>query len=287
MRVYGYCRASTSRQVQSPDTQKQIILDHCREQGLEVDDWYTDPATSGKTNLSERLAGNKLMGVLRRGDHVVVARLDRLSRSFADFAVVIQTWSRMGVIVHICDMPGGVLDPSNPMGQLLVHILVAFAQYERQLMRIRIIEGKAAMKAVGRKAGSHAPYGFKFVLHADGHEYLEPDVPEAKVCLEILRLRRLGYSLDSISQHLAYTLKIPSRVCHDKRGTYGGGFRLTRFSLYKRIRHALEIEAMIKEGRWTPPEDMSLPGPSSGPTAPNLRLRHVPIKSRSTTTDSP
>jgi DNA invertase Pin-like site-specific DNA recombinase len=82
LRVYGYIRASTDKQIASPETQRQIIEDYAKRLGKSVDRFFTDPATSGKKRLQDRDAGRELMAILPPRDTVIVARLDRLSRSF-------------------------------------------------------------------------------------------------------------------------------------------------------------------------------------------------------------
>jgi Resolvase, N terminal domain len=80
--IYGYIRASTDKQIASPETQRQIIEEYARRIGRTVDHCFVDPATSGKKALFERDAGKELSLTLKKGDEVIVARLDRLSRSF-------------------------------------------------------------------------------------------------------------------------------------------------------------------------------------------------------------
>jgi DNA invertase Pin-like site-specific DNA recombinase len=56
-RVYGYIRASTDKQIASPEPQRQIIEDYARRLGLSVDRYFVDPATSGKKRLHDRTWG--------------------------------------------------------------------------------------------------------------------------------------------------------------------------------------------------------------------------------------
>jgi DNA invertase Pin-like site-specific DNA recombinase len=99
-RVYGYIRASTDKQVASPETQREIIEEYARRIGRNVDAFYVYPATSGKKPLFERSAGKELAAAIRRGDHVIVARLDRLSRSFIGFAHILDAWVKLKVVLH-------------------------------------------------------------------------------------------------------------------------------------------------------------------------------------------
>ena len=104
-RVYGYIRASTDRQIASPETQRQIIEDYAKRLGRIVDRYFIDPAVSGKKRLHDRNAGRELMSTLRVRDTVIVARLDRLSRSFIGFAHILEAWTKLKVGIHLCDMP--------------------------------------------------------------------------------------------------------------------------------------------------------------------------------------
>ena len=113
-RLYGYIRASTDKQIASPETQRQIIEDYAKRLGRTVDRYFIDPATSGKKSLFDREAGKELPLTLKKGDAVIVARLDRLSRSFIGFARILEFWLKHKITMHLCDMPGGVFDPVQP-----------------------------------------------------------------------------------------------------------------------------------------------------------------------------
>ena len=150
-RVYGYIRASTDKQVASPETQREIIEEYARRLGRPVDASFIDPATSGKKPLFERGAGKELAAGIRRGGHVIVARLDWLSRSFVGFALILDVWVKLKVVLHLCDMPGGVFDPDNPMSEMMIGILIVFANYERRLISQRTREGLAARRQRGER----------------------------------------------------------------------------------------------------------------------------------------
>ena len=65
-RVYGYIRASTDRQIASPETQRQIIEEYAKRLGRTVDRFFIDPAVSGKKSLFDREAGKELPLILKR-----------------------------------------------------------------------------------------------------------------------------------------------------------------------------------------------------------------------------
>src|SRR5262249_8697725 len=211
-RVYGYIRASTDKQIASPETQKQIIEDYARRIGKTIDRYFTDPATSGKKRLHDRDAGRELMATLRPRDMVIVARLDRLSRSFIGFAQVLDSWNSLKIGIHLCDMPGGHFDPDNPMSEMMIGILIVFANYERRLISQRTKEGLLARKLRGEKYTRWAEYGWRWEKHFDARLKRDinvkvPDEHERSILRKVVELRAAGLSLDQIRQHLSYTMK--------------------------------------------------------------------------------
>jgi DNA invertase Pin-like site-specific DNA recombinase len=74
-RVYGYVRASTDKQIASPETQRQIIEEYAKRLGRSVDRFFIDPAVSGKKSLFDRDDGKGMITQLKTGDEIIVARL--------------------------------------------------------------------------------------------------------------------------------------------------------------------------------------------------------------------
>ncbi len=217
LRVYGYIRASTDKQIASPDTQRQIIDEYARRIGKTVDRCFVDPATSGKKKLQDRDAGRELMAILRPRDTVIVARLDRLSRSFIGFAQILDSWTKLKVGIHLCDMPGGHFDPDNPMSEMMIGILIVFANYERRLISQRTKEGLLARKQRGEKYCRWAEYGWCWEKHLDPalkkHVNVKvADERERTILRKVVELRAAGRTLDHIRQHLNYVMKARTRM---------------------------------------------------------------------------
>jgi DNA invertase Pin-like site-specific DNA recombinase len=216
-RVYGYIRASTDKQVASPETQKQIITEYASHLGKKIDDFYVDPASSGKKRLHARLAGFRLMMDLQPGDTVIVARLDRLSRSLIDFAEILDAWTKKKVCLHLCDFPGGGFDPDNPMSEMMIGILIVFANYERRLISQRTREGLQARKLRGEKYTRWPPYGWRWEKRYDSqrecyHTFKVPDPYEVGIMKKCVELEAAGYSIDQIRQYLNYEWKVRTRT---------------------------------------------------------------------------
>jgi DNA invertase Pin-like site-specific DNA recombinase len=216
-RVYGYIRASTDKQIASPATQQQIIEEYARRLGRSVDRYFIDPAVSGKKSLFERDAGKELSLILKKDDEVIVARLDRLSRSFVGFAKILEFWLKHKIRMHLCDMPGGVFDPDNPMSEMLIGMLIVFANYERRLISVRTREGLQARKQRGEKYCRWAEYGWRWEKRFDSGSGKHVNVKvvdegERAIMAKCVELRAAGCSRDKIRQHLNYELKARTRL---------------------------------------------------------------------------
>lgn len=135
--IYGYARVSTKGQAKdgnSLEAQETAL----REAGAaEV---YADAFTGTKAHRPQL---DKLMEVLQPGDKLVVTKLDRVARSAIQGIELIQTLLDKGVAVHILNV--GMLD-DTPTGRLIRTVLLAFAQFERDMIVERTQEGKAIAK---------------------------------------------------------------------------------------------------------------------------------------------
>jgi DNA invertase Pin-like site-specific DNA recombinase len=155
--------------------------------------------------------------VIRRGDHVIVARLDRLSHSFIGFAHILDAWVKLKVVLHLCGMPGGVFDPDNPMSEMMIGIEIVFANYERRLISQRTKEGLAARRQRGEKYCRWAEYGWRWEKRSDPGtgkpvNLKVPDEREREILRKAVELRAAGRTLDYIRQHLNYRMKARTRT---------------------------------------------------------------------------
>ena len=87
---------------------------------------------------------------VREGDILIVTKLDRLARSVSDMVAITEALKKKGVALRILAMN---LDTSTPTGKLMVNLLGAIAEFERELMLERQREGIAKAKAEGKYAG--------------------------------------------------------------------------------------------------------------------------------------
>lgn len=146
--VIGYARVSTLRQaVKGTSLEDQAI--QLRTAGAEkiVSDTYTGTSM-------ERPELTKLLAELQAGDTLVVTKLDRLARTAVDGGAIVRDLSARGVTINILNM--GIAD-DTPMGRLMVTMLLAFAEFERDLIVERTQSGRAAARANGVRVDGRPP----------------------------------------------------------------------------------------------------------------------------------
>lgn len=153
MRAVTYRRVSTTEQAESGlglDAQAITITAALGARGWVPVAELVDEGVSGK-NLN-RPALQAALAMLDAGDAdvLVVAKLDRLSRSVLDFAGLLQRASARGWRIVALDV--GV-DTSTPSGELMSTVVSAFSQYERRLIAARTKDALGALKAQGVRLG--------------------------------------------------------------------------------------------------------------------------------------
>lgn len=120
------------------------------------------------------------------GDMVICYRLDRISRSMADFSNLIVEFEKRNVkFVSVTEN----FDTSTPLGRAMVNIIMTFAQLERETIADRITDNYYARTKLGHWGGGPAPYGYKLkkITGPDGKKFtiLEPDEYEADIVRKI------------------------------------------------------------------------------------------------------
>ena len=150
MRTAIYARVSTNDQTNT--IQVRDLKEYVERRGWDVAGIYQDQM-SGKT--ASRPGLNQLMtdARLRKFDAVLVLKLDRFGRSLVHCVGAIQELQTLG-IRFIAVSQGLDTDQSNPTSQLLMHILAAVAQFERELIHERVSAGMRAAKTHGTKSGN-------------------------------------------------------------------------------------------------------------------------------------
>jgi DNA invertase Pin-like site-specific DNA recombinase len=153
LRVLGYVRVSTEEQGRSGAglaAQRAAIRRACEERGYELADLVEDKGFSAKS--LERPGITRVLEQLEAGGAggLVVAKLDRLSRSLLDFAGLMERARRQGWALVALDL--GV-DTSTPAGEMMANVLATFAQFERRMIGQRTKDALAQKRAAGVRLG--------------------------------------------------------------------------------------------------------------------------------------
>ena len=140
--LIGYARCSTDKQDLA--AQKHALLNL----GVAAERIYTDHGFTGTNRARPGL--DQALAATRKGDTLVVPKLDRLARSVPDARAIGDNLAANGVKLQI---GASVHDPNDPMGKLFFNILATFAEFEADLIRMRTREGMAIARAKGKLKG--------------------------------------------------------------------------------------------------------------------------------------
>jgi site-specific DNA recombinase len=198
MRAIGYVRVSTDKQADhgvSLEAQEAKIRAMATVQGAEITELIVDGGESAKD--LKRPGMERLLTLVddRKVDTVIIAKLDRLTRSVKDLAELLERFQRRGVsLVSVAES----LDTGSAAGRLVINIMTAVSQWEREAIGERTRDAMQHKKSTGRCVGNIA-YGYR--LGADG-EHVEPEPREQAALAQILTLRSQGRSLRQIAHAL-------------------------------------------------------------------------------------
>jgi DNA invertase Pin-like site-specific DNA recombinase len=141
--LVGYCRVSMADDRQTTDLQRDALM----AAGIDQRNIYEDRTSGAK---DDRPGLKACLDYLKEGDILVVWRLDRLGRSLSHLIEIITKLKVLGIGFRSLNE---TIDTTNAAGELLFHIFGALAQYERALIRERVIAGLRAAERRGRRGG--------------------------------------------------------------------------------------------------------------------------------------
>lgn len=141
--IYGYARVS------STDQNLTIQEDALRDAGATIvrSEKKTGTTTEGRDELAT------LIEFAQAGSTIMVTRIDRLARSIADLATIVNKLEKKGVALKATEQP---IDTSTPAGRAFLQMLGVFAEFETAIRKERQLEGIAAAKAKGVYTGRKA-----------------------------------------------------------------------------------------------------------------------------------
>lgn len=197
-----------------------------------VNERFDDGGVSGGT--LERPGLKRLLSNIKCGEInvIVVYKIDRLTRSLADFARIVEILDKyQASFVSVTQQ----FNTTTSMGRLTLNVLLSFAQFEREVTSERIRDKIAASKRKGIWMGGHPPLGYDIA-----NRRLKPNQEEAKsvksifeTALETRSLTRLAAKLESAG--------IRSKSWKTQSGRISGGNMLTRSVLARILRNPVYI----------------------------------------------
>ena len=165
IKVYLYTRVSKTMQIDgySLDAQKTKMKAFCDYNEYEIAGEYEDAGKSGKS-IEGRISFNQMMEDIKsRKDgvsYVLVFKLSRFGRNAADVLATLQVMQDFGVNL-ICVEDG--IDSSKDAGKLMISVLSAVAEIERENIRVQTMEGRMQKAREGKWNGGFAPYGYSLI----------------------------------------------------------------------------------------------------------------------------
>lgn len=193
-KVFGYLRVSTKGQ--TTENQKKEILD----KGFAVDEWISEDAVSGTVEAFKRPQFKRMVEMAQAGDIVVTVKIDRLGRTAADTLQAIKELKKLQLSVIVIQL--GTTDMTSSAGKLLLTMLAAVAEMERDMLVERINSGLERTKQQGTYLG--APLK------------VSPEVMEA-----MINDRKQGCKLKDISVKHNISLSVVDRSVKKWEGRMG------------------------------------------------------------------
>jgi site-specific DNA recombinase len=249
LRCAIYTRKSTEHGLElefnSLDAQREACEAYIKSQASQgwraLPQQYDDPAYSGG-NL-ERPALKKLLADIeaRRVDVVVVYKIDRLTRSLADFAKLVEAFDARSIsFVAVTQQ----FNTTTSMGRLTLNILLSFAQFERELSSERVRDKIAASRRKGKWTGGSVPLGYetkdkKLVINAVEAETVQTIF---RLYIQLKSFSRLVAELDR--------RRIVTKRRSTKVAKYNGGIPFTYGPLSYFLRNRIYIGETHHSGKW-------------------------------------
>jgi DNA invertase Pin-like site-specific DNA recombinase len=197
-RAIGYCRVSTDGQADrgvSLDAQGEKIRAMATVQDAEPIDVIVDGGESGKSLQRPGIERLLTMVDRREVQIVIIAKLDRLTRSVRDLGELLERFQKRGVaLVSV----GESLDTGSAAGRLVLNVMASVSQWEREAIGERTRDALRHKRAQGLRAGN---VPFDYSLAADG-KTLVLDLSEQRTLQRIKELRAKGHSMVNIAAHL-------------------------------------------------------------------------------------
>lgn len=196
-KAIGYVRVSTEEQAEegvSLRGQVEKIRQYAALHDLDLVEVVEDAGKSAKD--LRRPGMERMLEKVRKGevDAVIVAKLDRATRSVRDLQDLLEVFKKKGVeFASVAER----LDTSSASGRFFVGMLGLVAQWERETISERTRDGLAKIRSEGRRVSGQAPRGFRFK-----GDRVVVDPAEKRLAGEAAALRKTGLSIRKIAETL-------------------------------------------------------------------------------------
>jgi site-specific DNA recombinase len=242
-----YTRKSTEEGLEqafnSLDAQREAcaayILSQAHEGWEQIREHYDDGGWSGGN--MDRPGLKQLLADVAAGkiDVIAVYKVDRLTRSLADFARIVDTLDKAGAsFVSVTQ----AFNTTTSMGRLTLNVLLSFAQFEREVTSERIRDKVAASKKKGMWMGGPVPLGYRL-----GDRKLLVDDDEAGVIRSIFRRYSELRSVTRLVEELAHE-NVKTKVRQYSNGRTAGGVHFQRGSLSQLLQNPIYIGKVSYRG---------------------------------------
>jgi DNA invertase Pin-like site-specific DNA recombinase len=178
-------RVSTEIHGQTTDNQRKVITDGF----IKIDHFISEDGVSGSIKATERPAFKSMLSMMTKGDTCVVVAVDRLGRNAMDVLSVVEDFKARGIHLRVTMLDG--VDLTSSTGKLIVTMMAALAEMEKNMLIERTKAGLERTKAQGTKLGA-------------------PLTIPPEVLKEMIEKKEEGYTYDM----LAYEYKIPKNTIH-------------------------------------------------------------------------
>ena len=185
-RAVSYLRVSTGGQVDSTsiDTQREQCQALARAHGLVLVGEYLDAGVSGAAVSRPALEDLLAAAMAGEVEVVLVAKLDRLGRSLLHLLGLIEHLNTLGLrVISASDM----IDTKTPAGRMMLGLLGAFAEFERERLTERSVDGAYRRVLAGGFVGSSPPFGYRPVPDPSGAAGVVLDIdPTQAACIRAM-----------------------------------------------------------------------------------------------------
>ncbi|MGW4541337.1 recombinase family protein [Streptomyces chartreusis] len=192
-----YDRLSRLFAEEAPDHRIAACKAYAEQRGWEVVHVATDTNVSGASALEARPGMREVLAWLPRADYVLAAKLDRYARSVLEFQRLLNAAKSTRTTVVTAD---GVVSPEN--ASIIVNVLAAFAEYERDMIKARITASKAHFRQRGNHLGGIAPYGYSVAGPVNDKRWVIDETAATVLREAADRLINHGGSLTSLAREL-------------------------------------------------------------------------------------